>query len=175
MACGGLATSGMIKAQIKCLALGTFINLGRLSEEDIVAAHERLEEAKAEFVAKQGSADLGTEVMKTDRNIETEIQRIAAEENLIKLNMMEEKRKEVRRVREIEARREEKEREEAREFSRHARKMEEKEREEAREIARHQECSHWERMQCLSFLISGPEEGVSRSEEERATGASDDP
>ncbi|XP_068208362.1 uncharacterized protein [Palaemon carinicauda] len=88
MACGGHAMSGMIKAQIECLTLEALINSGKLLEEDIVAACEVLEEAEAEFVAKQGPVDLKIEGMKADRNLEAEIRRITAEGNLIKLKMM---------------------------------------------------------------------------------------
>ncbi|XP_068243599.1 uncharacterized protein [Palaemon carinicauda] len=79
------ATSGMIKAQIKCLALEALINSGKLSEENIVTARDLLEEAEEEFLAKQGSADLETEGITAEGDVEAEIRCIAAEENLIRV------------------------------------------------------------------------------------------
>ncbi|XP_068204651.1 uncharacterized protein [Palaemon carinicauda] len=100
-------TSGMTKAQINCLDLEALINSGKLSEEDI-AARELLEEAEVEFISKQRPVNPQTEGVKAERNVETEIQRIAEEENLLKLKMMAGEREP-----------EEKEREKAREIARH--------------------------------------------------------
>ncbi|XP_068238506.1 golgin subfamily A member 6-like protein 22 [Palaemon carinicauda] len=49
------------------------INSGKLSEENIVAAHEPLEEAEEDFLAKQGPIDPQTEGMKADRDVEAKI------------------------------------------------------------------------------------------------------
>ncbi|XP_068213403.1 RNA-binding protein 25-like [Palaemon carinicauda] len=68
MACDSHATSGMIKAQIKCLALEVLIISVKLSEEDIVAVREVLEEAEEEFLANQRPVEPQTKGRKADRN-----------------------------------------------------------------------------------------------------------
>ncbi|XP_068227941.1 uncharacterized protein [Palaemon carinicauda] len=73
-----------------------------LSKENIEATHELLEEAEAEFLVEQGSADLGTEGMEAERDVEAEIRRIAAEDNLIKLKKMVEREERERRQEERE-------------------------------------------------------------------------
>ncbi|XP_068235535.1 uncharacterized protein [Palaemon carinicauda] len=151
MSCGGHAMCVMIKAQIKYLALKALINSGKLSEDNFVAPREQLEEAEVEFLARQGPVDPQTEGMKADKDIETEIQLIVVEENLIRLKMMverearrEEEREERRCAKEMEARREEDKREErghAKEIEarrkEREKEMEAKQEEEAQEIARY--------------------------------------
>ncbi|XP_068238497.1 luc7-like protein 3 [Palaemon carinicauda] len=105
--------SGMIKPQIKCPVLEALINSGKLSEENIVAAHELLEEAEEEFLVKQEPVDPQTEGMKADGYVDAEIRRNTVEETLLKLKMMAEQEERERRREEMEARREE-EREEKR-------------------------------------------------------------
>ncbi|XP_068208342.1 cadherin-related hmr-1-like [Palaemon carinicauda] len=80
---------------------------GNFSEENILEARERLEEAEEEFVAKQIPVDPKTEGMKVERYVEAEIRRIAAEKNFIKWKLMAEEREEARRAKELEARQEE--------------------------------------------------------------------
>ncbi|XP_068204628.1 golgin subfamily A member 6-like protein 6 [Palaemon carinicauda] len=60
----------------------------REGEEAREIARQEEKEREQKFIAKQGSADLGIKGMKAYRNVEAEIQRIAAEENLLKLKMM---------------------------------------------------------------------------------------
>ncbi|XP_068246849.1 neurofilament medium polypeptide-like [Palaemon carinicauda] len=69
-------------------ALKALINLGKLLEENILAARKLLEEAEEEFLGKQSPVNPQTEGMKADKEVGAEIRHFAAEENLIKLKTM---------------------------------------------------------------------------------------
>ncbi|XP_066985897.1 uncharacterized protein [Macrobrachium rosenbergii] len=119
VACWGNVSSGMIKAQTRCIAIQALMDSGKIDKE-LGEAQELLNAAEAKFINKQ-------EQQKEKSDAEEELRRIEAEESLIKLKMQAEREREDREKRERKEREEEKAGEEERKSKRRNRERKGKE------------------------------------------------
>ena len=103
---GARVTSGMVKAQIRCIAIKALIDSGRITdEEELESANELYLGAEADRIRKEEE--------KKEESVDIELIRMEREENLIKLRMLAERERiQAEREREEREKRERREREE---------------------------------------------------------------